>query len=87
MQVPDLETNTHADDRGGLTPVYKNAMKVQGCPVVDFHMFRYEKGVHEISFDNGGFVFAGVIRADEPVTPRNADMADETLETLDWMYE
>lgn len=87
LQVPDLETNTHADDRGGLTPVYKNAMKVQGCPNVNFHMFRYEKGVHEISFDNGGFVFAGVIAADEPVTPRNADMADETLETLDWMYE
>lgn len=87
LQVPDLETNTHADDRGGLAPVYKNAMKVQGCPSVNFHMLRYEKGVHEISFDNGGFVFAGAIAADEPVTPRNAEMADETLESLDWLYE
>ncbi|MBQ7915825.1 MAG: hypothetical protein IJ315_03445 [Firmicutes bacterium] len=87
LQVPDLETNTHADDRGGLTPIYKNAMKVQGCPKVNFHMFKYEKGVHEISFDNGGFVFAGVIAADEPVTPRNAEMADESLESLDWLYE
>lgn len=87
LQVPDLETNTHADDRGGLAPVYKNAMKVQGCPGINFHMFRYEKGIHEISFDNGGFVFAGVIAADEPVIPRNAEMADESLESLDWLYE
>lgn len=87
LQVPDLETNTHADDRGGLATVYGNAMKVQGCPPVDFHMFRYEKGVHEISFDNGGFVFAGVIAEEEPVKPRGAQMAGESLENLDWLYE
>ena len=87
LQVPDLETNTHADDRGGLATVYGNAMKVQGCPPVNFHMFRYEKGVHEISFDNGGFVFAGVIAEEEPVKPRGAQMAGESLENLDWLYE
>lgn len=31
LQLPDLETNTHADDRGGLTVVYANAMKAEAC--------------------------------------------------------
>lgn len=87
LQVPDLETNTHADDRGGLEPVYKNGMNVAGCPKVNFHMLRYEKGRHELAFDQGAFLAAGIIKADQPVTPRNAEIRDEALETLDWLYE
>ncbi len=87
LKVPDLETNTHADDRGGLEPVYKNGMNITGCPKVNFHMLRYEKGRHELAFDQGAFLVAGVIKADQPITPRNAEIRDEALESLDWLYE
>ena len=87
LKLPDLETNTHADDRGGLAVVYKNAMKADYCPVIDIHAYRYEKGEHDIYFGNGGFVIAGVVSQKETLIPRNAEMGGEDLETLDWMYE
>lgn len=87
LKLPDLETNTHADDRGGLAVVYKNAMKAVGCPVIDIHAYRYEKGEHDIYLGNGAYVIAGVISQNTVLVPRNAEMGGEDLETLDWMYE
>lgn len=87
LQLPDLETNTHADDRGGLTVVYANAMKAEACPPINIHAYRYEKGSHEIYFGTGAFLIAGVIASDTVMKPRNANLAGEGLETLDWLYE
>lgn len=87
LQLPDLETNTHADDRGGLTIVYQHAIKAEGCPVINVHAYRYEKGIHEIYFGTGGFVIAGIIPKSETMIPRNADLAGEGYDTLDWLYE
>lgn len=87
LQLPDLETNTHADDRGGLTVVYANAMKAEACPPINIHAYRYEKGTHEIYFGTGAFLIAGVIASDTVMKPRNANLAGEGLETLDWLYE
>ncbi|QBE96156.1 hypothetical protein PMF13cell1_01694 [Blautia producta] len=87
LQLPDLETNTHADDRGGLTVVYANAMKAEACPPIKIHAYRYEKGTHEIYFGTGAFLIAGVIASDTLMKPRNANLAGEGLETLDWLYE
>lgn len=87
LQVPDLETNTHADDRGGLSVVYANAVKAEGCEPVNIHAFLYEKGTHDIYFGTGGYVIAGVIPAAKKPVPRNAGLEGEGLETLDWLYE
>lgn len=87
LQLPDLETNTHADDRGGLTVVYGNAIKAEACPPVNIHAYRYEKGVHEIYFGTGAFMIAGVVAADTVLKPRNANLGGEGLDTLDWLYE
>ncbi|GAA6406084.1 hypothetical protein K040078D81_02010 [Blautia hominis] len=87
LQLPDLETNTHADDRAGLTVVYANAMKAEACPPINIHAYRYEKGTHEIYFGTGAFLIAGVIASDTVMKPRNANLAGEGLETLDWLYE
>ena len=87
LQLPDLETNTHADDRGGLTVVYANAIKAESCPPVNIHAYRYEKGEHEIYFGTGGFVIAGVVSLDTELKSRNANLGGEGLETLDWLYE
>ncbi|MDO5423669.1 MAG: hypothetical protein Q4F41_08090 [Eubacteriales bacterium] len=87
LQLPDLETNTHADDRGGLTVVYANAIKAESCPPVNIHAYRYEKGTHEIYFGTGAFLIAGVVSAETELKPRNANLGGEGLETLDWLYE
>lgn len=87
LQVPELETNTHADDRGGLSVVFKNAVKASSCPPVNIHAFRYEKGVHDIYMGTGGFMIAGVIPAGAPLKGRDADLAGESLASLDWLYE
>lgn len=87
LQLPDLETNTHADDRGGLRVVYGNAIRAENCPPVNIHAYRYEKGIHEIYFGTGAFMIAGVVSAGTELKPRNADLAGEGPETLDWLYE
>lgn len=87
LQLPDLETNTHADDRGGLAVVYESAIKAESCPPINIHAYRYEKGEHEIYFGTGGFVIAGVVSADTALHSRNANLGGEGMETLDWLYE
>lgn len=85
LQVPQLETNAHADDRGGLQVRFRNAVKVKGCPAVDIHALQYEKGVHELYFGTGSYMIVGIV-------PRSTKLKfkkgkDEGPETLDWLYE
>ena len=87
LQVPDLETNTHADDRGGLAVVFANAMQAESCPDMNIHVFQYEKGTHEIYMGTGGFTIVGVVPAGVPINGRNAGLSGETLDKLDWLYE
>ncbi len=87
LQVPDLETNTHADDRGGLNAVFLNAMQAEGCPDMNIHVFQYEKGIHEIYMGTGGYTIVGVVPAGIQIRPRNAGLSGETLDKLDWLYE
>lgn len=87
LQVPDLETNTHADDRGGLNAVFVNALQAEGCPDMNIHVFQYEKGIHEIYMGTGGYTIVGVVPAGVQIRPRNAGLSGETLDKLDWLYE
>lgn len=87
LQVPDLETNTHADDRGGLAVVYGSAIYAEGCPLINVHAFRYEKGTHEIYMGTGGYTIVGIVPMDAPIRVRNAGLSDNSLDKLDWLYE
>lgn len=87
LKVPDLETDTHADDRGGLAVVYDEAIKVDMSPSVNVHAFRYEKGKHKIYFGQGAYVVVGVVDGSEKIVPRSAGLAGDLLESLGWMYE
>lgn len=87
LQVPDLETDTHADDRGGLAVIYGAAVNIENAPVVDIHAFRYEKGKHKIFFGRGVFAVVGVVDACEKLVPRQAGLEGELWENLDWLYE
>ncbi len=87
MRVPDLETNTHADERGGLSCVISEALKVDNSPAVDMHVFQYEKGTHEIYLDTGAYAILGVVPAGVKIKPRHAGLAGDTLDMLDWMFD
>ena len=87
LQVPDLETNTHADDRGGLAVLYKGAVKAEGCPIMDIHAFHYEAGEHTLYFGTGAYAVMGVIRGQKRPTPREVCYDGKTANTLDWLYE
>ena len=87
LQVPDLETNTHADDRGGLAPVLIGAITAEWHPVLDVHAFAYEAGRHTFTPGAGAYVILGAVAADQEFTGRSVLMADEETDTLDWLYE
>lgn len=87
LRVPTLETDTHADERGGLACVFGEALKVDNAPVVNVHAFQYEKGKHEIFMDNGAYAIVGVVPADVNLNSRHAGLAGDTLDMLDWMFE
>lgn len=87
LKLPDLETNTHADDRGGLSVVYANALQAENCPNCNIHAYYYEKGTHEIYMGTGGFTIVGIVPADTGLRARNAGLSGETLDKLDWLYE
>jgi hypothetical protein len=53
LRVPSLETDTHADARGGLDPVLVGAIQGSGIAAVDVHAFRYEKGEHTVALGKG----------------------------------
>ena len=86
LQVPELETNTHADEHVGMEPVLRNALKADGCPPINVHALRYEKGSHTFFGGTGGFCICGIIPADMPLKPRDAGKNRDDLRLLDWMY-
>jgi hypothetical protein len=62
LQVPQLETDARADDRGGVETLVQNAVTISGCPSVDVHAFRYDAGMQKLEFSGkGSFVILGVV--------------------------
>ncbi|WP_232821724.1 beta-N-acetylhexosaminidase family protein [Desertihabitans aurantiacus] len=86
-QVPDLETDTHADERGGLEPVLREAIAVEYQPKVDVHAFRHPAGTATVELGRGAYLVAGVVEADQRFTGRTASPDDDRTDTLDWLYE
>ncbi len=87
LAPPSLETDTHAEDRGGYAPILIHGAKAKGLKALNVHAFLYEAGEVELDFGTGAFVLAGVIPDDVPLTPRDAGLDAESLSTLDWLYE
>ena len=87
LSPPSLETDTHADDRGGYAPKIIHAAKFRGMKAINVHAFTYEAGEHELSFATGAFTVVGVIPARIRLEPRDAGLDQESLWNLDWLYE
>jgi hypothetical protein len=75
LQVPQLETDASADDRGGVETVIQNAVAIQGCPNLDVHAFRYAAGKQKLEFSGkGSFVILGIVPQSLTLEKRNAQM-------------
>ncbi|MGW4792435.1 hypothetical protein ACWEPC_08495 [Nonomuraea sp. NPDC004297] len=83
LQVPNLEVDTHADDRGGLEPVLREGVIVDLHPPIDVHAFRYEAGRHTLALGRGAYLLVGVVSVTQQFTGRT----DDELDSLDWLYE
>ena len=62
LQVPNLDFASHADERGGVDTILRNAAAIDECPNVNVHAFRYEPGRHKLEMiGKGSFVVLGVV--------------------------
>ena len=87
LAPPSLETDTHADDRGGYAPVLIHAAKAKGIKALNVHAFLYEAGEVELDFGTGAYVLTGVVPDGAILAPRDAGLDAESLSALDWLYE
>ncbi|MBQ8953370.1 MAG: hypothetical protein IJ048_04595, partial [Clostridia bacterium] len=87
LAPPSLETDTHADDRGGYAPVLIHAAKIKGVKALNVHAFLYDPGEAVLDFGTGAFTVVGVVPESVALTPRDAGLDAESLSTLDWLYE
>lgn len=86
LQVPTLDENTHADDRGGLAPILRQGVKPAFYPSVNVHAFLYEPGRHALNLGKGAYAVLGVIPADQPIAERDVAPLSESAGSLDWLY-
>jgi len=86
LRVPTLDENTHADDRGGLSPVLRKGIKAAFYPSVNVHAFLYEPGRHVLNLGRGAYAIVGVIQADQKTVARDVSPLSERACSLDWLY-
>ena len=73
LQVPNLDVASHADERGGVDVLLRNAATVEECPAVNVHAFRYEAGRHKLEvIGKGSVVVLGVVPASAKLEKRDA---------------
>jgi hypothetical protein len=74
LQVPQLENNATADERGGVDTLIQNAATISGCPNIDVHAFRYGTGPQKLEFSGqGSFVILGIVPQSEGLEKRNVN--------------
>lgn len=75
LQVPNLDFASHADERGGVDPVLRNAVAINECPNVNVHAFRYEPGRYKLELiGKGSFVVLGVVPQSLELKKRDAKL-------------
>lgn len=73
LQVPNLDVASHADERGGVDALLRNAAAIEQCPNVNVHAFRYEPGRHKLELiGKGSFVVLGVVPQSLKLEKRDA---------------
>ena len=72
LQVPNLDFASHADERGGIDVVLRNAASIEVCPNVNVHAFRYGPGRYKLELiGKGSFVVLGIIPVSAKLEPHD----------------
>ncbi len=75
LQVPNLDFASHADERGGIDVVLRNAAAIDECPNVNVHAFRYEPGRYKLELiGKGSFVVLGFVPQSVELKKRDAKL-------------
>jgi hypothetical protein len=75
LQVPNLDFASHADERGGVDPVLRNAVAIDECPNLNVHAFRYEPGRYRLELiGKGSFVVLGIVPQSVELKKRDAKL-------------
>lgn len=73
LQVPNPDFAAHADERGGLEPVIRNAAIINSSPGVNVHAFRFDAGRQKLELiGKGSFVVLGVVPQSAELKRRDA---------------
>lgn len=73
LQVPNLDFASHADERGGVDALLRNAAAIDECPNLNVHAFRYEPGRYRLELiGKGSFVILGVVPQSAKLEKRDA---------------
>jgi hypothetical protein len=73
LQVPNPDFAAHADERGGLEPVIRNAAIIDSSPGLNVHAFRFDAGRQKLELiGKGSFVVLGVVPQSTQLERRDA---------------
>jgi hypothetical protein len=84
-KAPTLETDAAANEFGQADPVLVNALRIKGFPMVNVHVYSFEKGKHQITLPKGLMLIFGFTSDDVEV--RDAGLAGlGNEEAMDWLF-
>ncbi len=80
---PKLEVDASANDYGQAEPILRNAIRINGMPMVNIHAYHFKPGRHHINLPIGIIMVAGF--TNDELNPRNAGLNGEADE-VDWLF-
>ena len=84
-KAPTLETDASANLYGQADPILLNAIDIEGQPAVNFHVYSFPAGKHNIVLGKGLMLISNFTKTN--IAPRNAGLTDEkSAETVDWLF-
>jgi hypothetical protein len=81
--APKLEVDASANDYGQAEPLIRNAIRINGMPMVNIHAYHFLSGRHYISLPKGIIMIAGFTNTE--LNPRDAGL-NGGAEEVDWLF-
>lgn len=70
---PNPEVDAQAALHGGTEPVIRNALQLEGCPLVNLHVYSFEAGVITFQpYSTGSYLILGIVPAESQIVSRDA---------------
>lgn len=84
LKTPTLETDASANLYGQAEAKISNAIRMIDWPMSNVHTYTFEKGTHKLNLGRGLALVLGF--TNNEVQSRNAALAGETEEMMDWLF-